>query len=69
MSPIDNFGFSTGRSFGKYEFRRIDPLKDLQNPHTLLVSEGKSFPEKMVIKTITSAQGDVLFEFADTSLK
>ena len=69
MSPIDNFGFSTGRSFGKYEFRRIDPLKDLQNPHTLLVSEGKTFPEKMVIKTITSAQGDVLFEFADTSLK
>lgn len=69
MGPIDNFGFSTGRQFGKYEFRSINPVSDLKLPNTLLVSEDLSFPESKVIKTIKSSTGTVLFKFIDTNLK
>ncbi|HSV94386.1 MAG TPA: glycosyltransferase family 39 protein [Spirochaetia bacterium] len=69
MGPIDNFGFSTGRQFGKYEFRKINPVSDLKLPNTLLVSEDTPFPESKVIKTIKSPTGIVLFKLIDTNLK
>lgn len=69
MGPIDNFGFSTGRSFGKYEFRSIDPQKDINLPNTLLVSDEKNFPENMIVKKIYTETGKVLFQFIDTNIK
>lgn len=69
MGHIDNFGFSTGRQLGKYEFRAIDPKTDIKQKNTLLVSEDKSFPESMVIKTIKSPKGETLFKFVDTNLR
>lgn len=67
--PIDNFGFSTGRQLGKYEFRAINNTTDLQLKNTLLISEDKSYPESKIIKTIKGGSGETLFKFIDTNLK
>lgn len=67
--PIDNFGFSTGRSLGKYEFRKINNTTDIQLKNTLLIFEDNSFPESKVIKTIKGRSGETLFKFIDTNLK
>jgi hypothetical protein len=69
MSGIDNFGFSTGKSFGKFEFRSIDPILDVKLPNAILVSENKPFLKNEVIKEIKSPAGEVIFKIIDTSSK
>jgi hypothetical protein len=66
MGPIDNFGFSTGRSFGKYEFRKINYDQDKMLPNTLLVSADEKVDDSKVINTIKSPSGITLFKFIST---
>lgn len=68
MSERDEFGFSTGLKFGKYEFGKIDPSIILQNKNLLVVTENIPLPNLKVSKTIQSPSGEVLFNFIDTNL-
>lgn len=68
MSERDEFGFSTGLKFGKYEFGKIDLSTILQNKNSLVVTENIPLPNLKVSKTIQSPSGEVLFNFIDTNL-
>ena len=54
LSPKDKFGFSTVRSFGKYEFRQVVWDEDQpKNPNALIVGTSDEIPkEANVIKSI-----------------
>lgn len=66
MTPRDNFGFSTVRQFGKYEFKQIDYDKDKYLPGTLLVAADEYLPPEKVIYTINSPALSSVFRFAST---
>ena len=44
----DKFGFSTGRSFGKFVFKDINWQEDSQTPSTLIVADPESAPSQLV---------------------
>lgn len=67
MGPIDNFGFSTGRKLGKYQFRKIIYDQDKKLPNTLLISADEKVDDTKVIKTIASPDGTILFKFIYTN--
>lgn len=66
MGPIDNFGFSTGRQFGKYEFRAIKYDEDKNLHNTLLISANEKVDDTKVINTVKSLSGEILFKFIST---
>jgi len=66
MGPIDNFGFSTGRKFGKYEFRIIKYDEDKLLPNTLLISANEKVDDSKIINTVKSPSGEIMFKFTST---
>jgi 4-amino-4-deoxy-L-arabinose transferase-like glycosyltransferase len=66
MSAPDNYGFSTGRKLGKYEFRAIKYEEDKKLPNTLIVSADEAVDDAKVINTVKSLSGEVLFKFIST---
>jgi len=66
MSSPDNYGFSTGRRLGKFEFRSIKYDQDKLLPNTLLVSADEVVDDSKVVYQVKSPLGDSLFKFIST---
>jgi len=66
MSTPDQYGFSTGRKFGKYEFRSIKYDEDKNLPNTLLISAKEEVDDTKVINTVKSPSGEIMFKFIST---
>lgn len=66
FSDRDNFGFSTGRSFGKFEFRKINYDQDKKLPNTLIISADETIDEGSVIYTIKDPAGRPMYKFIST---
>ena len=66
MSTPDQYGFSTGRKFGKYEFRSIKYDEDKNLPNTLLISAEEEVDDTKVINTVKSPSGEIMFKFTST---
>ncbi len=66
MTPRDKFGFSTVRSFGKFEFRSINYGEDKKLPNTLIISADESVDDKAVIYTINDPAGHPMYKFLST---
>lgn len=64
LTPRDNFGFSTVRSFGKYRFEKIKyDLTRPENPNTLIVGTDEEIPkEANIVKRIIGPNGKPVFE-------
>lgn len=67
LSPQDQFGFSTVRSFDKLKFRNIDYSELNSKRKVLLVGADKEIlkDEANVIKTIYFPNGDISFEIVE----
>ena len=66
MSTPDQYGFSTGRKFGKYEFRSIKYDEDKNLPNTLLISAEEIVDDTRLINTVKSPSGEIMFKFTST---
>lgn len=66
MSTPDQYGFATGRKFGKYEFRSIKYDEDKNLPNTLLISSEEKVDDTKVINTVKSPSGETMFKFIST---
>jgi hypothetical protein len=66
MSNRDNYGFSTGLSFGKFEFRKIDYEKDIKLKNTLLVSADEKIDSARIIKSISYKGGKPVLYLIET---
>lgn len=66
MSMPDNYGFSTGRKLGKYEFRSIKYEEDILLPNTLIISADEKVNDSKVINTVKSLSGEILYKFIST---
>ncbi|MFZ3069211.1 MAG: glycosyltransferase family 39 protein [Microgenomates group bacterium] len=66
MSTPDQYGFATGRKFGKYEFRSIKYDEDKNLPNTLLISSEEKIDDTKVINTVKSPSGETMFKFIST---
>jgi 4-amino-4-deoxy-L-arabinose transferase-like glycosyltransferase len=66
MTPRDQFGFSTARKLGKYEFRAINYGEDKKLKNTLIVSADESVDDKAVINTVYDPLGTPMFKFIAT---
>ena len=66
MSTPDQYGFATGRKFGKYEFRSIKYDEDKNLPNTLLISSEEKVDDTRVINTVKSPSGETMFKFIST---
>lgn len=63
----DKFGFSTGKSFGKFVFQSIDWQEDSQNPSTLIVTDPDSAPSQPdPLKTIYYPNQEPVFKIYST---
>lgn len=69
MSSPDQYGFSTGLSFGKYQFEPIDYQKLKDQPNTLIVSADEKVDDNRTINTVKSPLGEILFKFISTNEK
>jgi hypothetical protein len=64
LTPRDKFGFSTVRSFDKYQFQAIDfdALRP-EYPNSLIVGTDEEIPDEAnIIEKIYFPNGDVAFE-------
>lgn len=68
MSGRDNFGFSTGLSFGKYEFRKINFEEDIKIANALIVTTDEPINISRAIGHISSSNDQLLFTFISTKL-
>lgn len=66
MSDTDQYGFSTGLSFGKFEFRSVNYEVDKNLPNTLIVSADEPVDDSKVIYEIKSSIGEDIFKFIST---
>lgn len=67
FSTPDQFGFSTGTQFGKYNFHRIDWAKDSKNSNTLIVVADEPFGlGAQPVETIPFPNGDPVFKLYQT---
>ncbi|OGM19044.1 hypothetical protein A2686_04600 [Candidatus Woesebacteria bacterium RIFCSPHIGHO2_01_FULL_38_10] len=64
LTSRDKFGFSTVRTFDKYEFRSIDFAKNhLQNPNSLIIGTDEEIPNSAnIVKGIYGTNGYLYFE-------
>jgi hypothetical protein len=64
LSPRDRFGFSTVRTFDKYEFRPIDfDSIQPQNPGSLIIGTDEEIPEEAnIIKEVYGTNGYLYFQ-------
>lgn len=69
MSGRDNFGFSTGTSFGQYEFRKIDIDNELKAKNNLVVIADEPVKNAKVIKDVKSIGGQEIFKIVSTNVK
>jgi 4-amino-4-deoxy-L-arabinose transferase-like glycosyltransferase len=67
LTPRDQYGFSTVRNFGKFEFRQINYSQDKNSPNTLIIANRETVPSEKVIFTVSSPFGDPIFKFIDTN--
>lgn len=65
LTPRDQFGFSTVKNFGKYEFRQINYNEDKNLERTLIVATKENVPREKIIHTINSPLGEPLFKFVE----
>lgn len=66
MSKRDNYGFSTGTSFNKYEFKKIEITKDINQTNTLLVIADEPINDEIPIKVIKSIGGQEIFKLIES---
>lgn len=66
MSDRDNFGFSTGRSFGKLQFHKINYDQDKKLVNSLIISADEPVDEGSVIYTIKDPAGRPMYKFIST---
>ena len=67
FSDRDNFGFSTGRSFGNYKFHRITD-QDFDLPNTLIVVADEPVPDGLTpIHTLYYPNQQPVFTIYQTS--
>lgn len=67
MTPRDKFGFSTVRSFGKFEFRKIEyDNVDKKIPNALIIAADEPVNDKAVIFTINDPAGHPMYKFLST---
>lgn len=67
LTPRDRFGFSTVRSFGKFEFRTVDYERDSQIKNTLLIIADEEIPaDANIIKKILYPNGSEAFKIVKT---
>ncbi|HOX96104.1 MAG TPA: glycosyltransferase family 39 protein [Candidatus Woesebacteria bacterium] len=67
MTPRDNFGFSTVRNMGKYEFHKINyDNVDKKMPNTLIIAADEPVNDKAVIFTIYDPVGKPMYKFLST---
>ncbi len=68
MTPRDKFGFSTVRSFGKYQFRAINYGEDKKLKNTLIIAADEGVDDKAVIKVISDPAGKPMYKMISTSI-
>lgn len=66
LTPRDKFGFSTVKSFSKYQFRAINFEQDKDLKNALLVLADEPAPDDKVIDTIKDPAGKVMYRFIAT---
>ncbi len=68
FSTPDKFGFSTGLSFGKYEFHPIDWASDAASPNSLIIVADETVPESIKpIHIINYPNNQTAFRLFDTN--
>lgn len=65
LTPRDQFGFGTVRSFGNFQFHQIDHGKDLAQPKTLVISADEYVPEKFNKHQFLDPGGKIIFTASD----
>lgn len=67
LTPRDKFGFSTVRSFDKFEFRKINWEEDKNLKNTLIVGISEEIPENVKIADqVLNPDGSVAFKIVGT---
>ncbi len=70
MTPRDKFGFSTLRSFDKFEFRAPNFEKDKLIPKTLIIASADDpVDDKFIIDTILDPAGNIMYKILSTNVK
>jgi len=67
LTPRDQFGFSTVRDLGKYQFHRIDWGVDSQSPNTLIIAADEGAPDDQAIDKILDPAGKTMYRIFDTN--
>ncbi len=66
LTPRDKFGFSTVRSFGKFEFRQINITSDMMRKNTLLITTTEETYGTKVLSEVKSLGGQTMFKIIST---